>query len=240
MLGVATLAAVLLVATRGGDDGGTPSSDTTVPAVSAANGATATTATDTDTSSGGTTAATTVDPAELRVLVENASGVSGAATAMTTTLQADGYSGALEPSGNAQLTDVTVIYYVADGDVSYQGDAEAVAIAIGAQPTQVEPMPADAADELGVDTQDADVVVMLGADLAPGFTGGVSGYIVIPDVRGQSEDDAQRLLDGLGFVVSIERVSGASADLSGTVTAQSPAADTALASGSIVTITVAE
>jgi len=63
--------------------------------------------------------------------------------------------------------------------------------------------------------------------------------VTVPSVVGQLEADAQRLLEGLGLVVSVTRQSGTVED-QGKVLSQTPAADTAVSPGSIVQIIVSQ
>lgn len=118
--------------------------------------------TGTDTT-GDTIAGPTHDIATIPVYVANGSGVAGAAGAVTTTLTGAGYSAAIPPEGAAPATPTTLVWYFKDATNDYQADAEAVATLIGAQPTAVQPLPADP----GFDIKNATVVVYLGPDLAP-------------------------------------------------------------------------
>lgn len=113
---------------------------------------------------GSGTVTTQVPTDQLPVLVVNASGVSGAATTVTTELRNAGYAAAIDPSGGAPTTtDVTLVYYFQDATSNFQGDATAVATTLQLQAaTQVQPLPAD----LGVDIGVATVVVWLGTDKA--------------------------------------------------------------------------
>ena len=139
------------------DTGELPSSDTTVPS----GVGTGTDSTDsTDVIAG--TGTTAVAPASLPVYVANGSGVSGAAGVATTTLTQAGYTAAIPPEGSAPTTPTTIVYYFEDATTSYQADAQAVAATLGAQPTSVQPLPADP----GFDIKNAVVVVWLGPDLA--------------------------------------------------------------------------
>ena len=63
--------------------------------------------------------------------------------------------------------------------------------------------------------------------------------VAVPNVVGQLEADAQRLLEGLGFVVSVSRQNGTVED-QGKVLSQTPAADTQVSPGSIVQIIVSQ
>ena len=66
-----------------------------------------------------------------------------------------------------------------------------------------------------------------------------AAQVTMPNVVGQAEADAQRLLEGLGFEVAVNRQPGTVED-DGRVVSQTPGADTALDPGSIVTITVSD
>ncbi len=111
---------------------------------------------------------TTVLPVpELPLLVVNASGVLGAAGALTETLRDAGYSGVIEPEGAAStLTDVSIIYYYSDVTVDFRHDAETVATVLGMSPSEVQPLPSDLASEVDGPLANAMVVVWLGPDLA--------------------------------------------------------------------------
>jgi LytR cell envelope-related transcriptional attenuator len=98
------------------------------------------------------------NPAEVVVLVLNASGVSGAAASESEALAAAGYQ--MAPAGNApEGSDpaTTLVYFAPE----FQPDAGAVATAIGAPATAVQPMPPPPFDPTG-----ANVVVVLGTDVA--------------------------------------------------------------------------
>lgn len=97
------------------------------------------------------------DPAEVKVLVANGSGVNGAAGGATDALSALGYVTATPT--NAERVPNTVVYYTS----GFQAEAEALAAAIGAPPESVTPMPAVAPVD---DLQLANVLVHLGPDLA--------------------------------------------------------------------------
>ena len=119
--------------------------------------------TGTDTTGDPIIAGPTRDIATIPVYVANGSGVSGAAGAVNANLTAAGYLAAIPPEGSAPNTPTTRVYYFKDATNDYQADAEAVATLIGAQPTAVQPLPADP----GFDIKNATVVVYLGPDLAP-------------------------------------------------------------------------
>jgi len=167
LIGAALLIGALFLS-KGFDSGGVtisasdlPSSDTTVP--SGQGTGTQTTDDTTEVIPGTGTLTTLVAPASLLVYVANGSGVSGAAAITNAALTAAGYTAAIPPEGSAPATTTTIVYYFEDATTSYQADAAAVAGVIGAQPTSVQPMPAEG---LGFDIKNAVVVVVLGPDLA--------------------------------------------------------------------------
>lgn len=102
---------------------------------------------------------TTRPAAEVKVLVANGSGVSGAAGRVSEQLQPFGFL-MVEPS-NAPSTSVTIVYYAP----GYQGEGEAVAAKLGVDAANVQPLPVPAPpiNRIG----DANVVVQLGPDVAP-------------------------------------------------------------------------
>jgi hypothetical protein len=98
-------------------------------------------------------------PAEVVVLVANASGVSGAAAAQSETIQGGGYQ--VLPPGNAEnAVETTQVLPVA----GFEAEAAALAAEIGAGEGAVQPMP----DPPPVDLAGANVLVLLGPDLANG------------------------------------------------------------------------
>lgn len=163
LIGAAVLIGMLFLS-KGFDNGGVvaldtgdlPSTDTTVPS-GVGTGTESTDSTDIIPGTG-----TTQPIATLPVYVANGSGVSGAAGTTTSQLTAAGYTSAIPPEGSAPTTPTTLVYYFEDATTSYQADAQAVAATIGAQPTAVQPLPADP----GFDIKNAVVVVWLGPDLA--------------------------------------------------------------------------
>ena len=164
LIGAAVLIGFLFLS-KGFDNGGAtidagelPTTDTTVP--SGVGTGTDSSTDSTDVIAG--TGTTQVPPASLPVYVANGSGVSGAAGVATTELAQAGYTAAIPPEGSAPTTPTTIVYYFEDATTSYQADAQAVAAALGAQPTAVQPLPADP----GFDIKNAVVVVWLGPDLA--------------------------------------------------------------------------
>jgi hypothetical protein len=110
-----------------------------------------------------TTTAPTVDKASFQVVVANASGVGGAAGKMTTDLQARGYK-TLKATNVAPGTPqaaTTTVYYTAGS----QAAANAVLAELGlAGPAQ--PIPATGFVVPDADRAGANVVVVLGKDLA--------------------------------------------------------------------------
>lgn len=104
-----------------------------------------------------TTAAPAVrPPAEVPVLVANASGKAGAAGALAQTLATAGYATVETTNGSPVTT--TLVYYVPGAE----GEAKAVALAVGTDPSAVRAMPPTPPVELG----GASVLVMLGPDKA--------------------------------------------------------------------------
>jgi hypothetical protein len=119
---------------------------------------------------GGNTTATTGDgtttttaalrpPAQVKVLVANGSGVNGAASKVTTTLQGQAYVTG-NPTDALQRVTATAVYFTP----GYEREAQAVATAIGGTAAIAQALPA----QLPVaDMQQANVLVVLGPDLAP-------------------------------------------------------------------------
>jgi hypothetical protein len=125
---------------------------------------TTTAATGTGGTGGGTTSTTSAvpkPPNEVRVLVANGSGVQGAAGTMNEQLKAKGYIG-LDPKNAAGNVPTTIVYY-AEG---FQREAAAVAQALGADPTTVQALPDPPPLEDPSGLQDANVLIVLGPDLA--------------------------------------------------------------------------
>jgi len=98
-------------------------------------------------------------PQEITVLVANASGVSGAAAAQTDAIAGGGYQ-TVEPTNAPEHLDATQILAVP----GFEAEAAALAAAIGAPEGAVQPMP----DPPPLETQGAQLVVLLGPDLAGG------------------------------------------------------------------------
>jgi hypothetical protein len=108
-----------------------------------------------------TTAAPLRQPAEIVVRVANVSGVSGAAGAKTEQLAAAGYQTVEATNGpEGQQLDATQVLFV-DG---FEGEAGALAEALGAPADGVAAMPAQPPADPG----GAQLMVMLGTDLAGG------------------------------------------------------------------------
>jgi len=113
---------------------------------------------------GGDTTTTTAplrQPAEIVVRVANVSGVSGAAGERTQQLAGAGYQTVEATNGpEGQQIDATQVLFV-DG---FEGEAQALAEALGAPADGVVAMPA----QPPVDPGGAQIVVLLGTDLAGG------------------------------------------------------------------------
>ncbi len=109
------------------------------------------------TTSSSTTTAPPRAPEEVKVLVANGSGVTGAAGAVSSTLEALGYVAATPT--NAQRVPATVVYFT-DG---YKAEALQLATAIGAPPTSVTPLPTPAPV---TDMQLSNILVVVGPELA--------------------------------------------------------------------------
>lgn len=151
---------VLLLATAlDNGDGEVATTDETSTTATSADASTTSAAPD----SSSTTAASTTSThpaAEVKVLVLNGRDVQGIAGANTEVLLSQGYN-ALAP-GNAPTTETTTVYFA---DPTYQDDATAIASALGI--TNVADL---AGVDLGVDTQGANVIVVLGTDGAGNVT----------------------------------------------------------------------
>jgi hypothetical protein len=106
-----------------------------------------------------TTTAPLRAPAEVKVLVANGSGVNGAASKVTTTLQGLAYVTGNPTDALARVT-ATAVYFAA----GYEGEAQAVATAIGGTAAIAQPLPTPPPV---ADLQAAHVLVVLGPDLAP-------------------------------------------------------------------------
>jgi hypothetical protein len=108
-----------------------------------------------------TTASAARPPAEVTVLVANGSGVPGAASDFTGTLNADGYVTAEPANADRKDYTTTTVYYVGEE----QAEAAAVATALGLDPSAVQPMPDPPPTEDG-DLRNSTVLVIIGTDQA--------------------------------------------------------------------------
>jgi hypothetical protein len=154
---IATAVILGLFIVRNGFDNPSSADDGTAP-TEQAGGSTA------PTGNGGETTTTTAppaarQPAEVAVLVANASGVSGAAGGLTATLASQGYQTAPETNAPESVGATQVLF--APG---FDAEAAALAGAIQAPPDGVAPMPQPPPVELGP----AQILVLLGPDLANG------------------------------------------------------------------------
>ena len=98
-------------------------------------------------------------PAEVKVIVANASDVKGAAGTANDQLKAAGYNG-LSPTNAAKVAESSV-YFTA----GYDKEAAAIAATLGLPATSIKPLPTPPP----VDPKTANVVVVLGADHAARF-----------------------------------------------------------------------
>jgi hypothetical protein len=106
-----------------------------------------------------TTAPAPRPPGEVIVIVANASGVQGAAAAQTEAIQGGGYQ--VAPAANApdQVESTQVL-----PTAGFEAEAAALAAAIGAGEGAVQPLP----EPPPVDLAGANILVLLGPDLASG------------------------------------------------------------------------
>ncbi|HLM63208.1 MAG TPA: LytR C-terminal domain-containing protein [Acidimicrobiales bacterium] len=165
--GVAVIATAviigLFVLRNGFDQSDSDGADVAAEAPSADDGSTA--ATDGGSGGGGggspeTTAAPVTHPAgEVTVLVANASGVQGAAGELSTTIGEGGYV-TLEPTNAPAEVAASQVQYAPD----FQADALALATAIGVPAEAVVPI----TDPPPVELSGAQVLVVLGPELATG------------------------------------------------------------------------
>jgi LytR cell envelope-related transcriptional attenuator len=100
-------------------------------------------------------------PSDVIVLVANGTGVRGLGSQNADVLKAAGYN-TLTAVDATKALDATQVQFVE----GYQADARAIALALGLQPTTVQPLNSPAVP----DTQGAAVFVLLGADQARGAT----------------------------------------------------------------------
>lgn len=151
---VAVAAVLGFFVLRAVDDTGGGPSTAEIEAAASTEGSTDTSAPATE-----TTAPPARPPGEVVVLVANASGVQGAAGAQSEAIQAGGYQ--ILPAANAaENVESTQVLATA----GFEADAAALAAQIGAPPESVAPVP----DPPPVDLAGANVLVMLGPDLAQG------------------------------------------------------------------------
>ena len=151
---VAVAAVLGFFVLRAVDDTGGGPSTAEIEAAASTEGSTDTSAPATE-----TTAPPARPPGEVVVLVANASGVQGAAGAQSEAIQAGGYQ--ILPAANAaENVESTQVLATA----GFEADAAALAAQIGAPPESVVPVP----DPPPVDLAGANVLVMLGPDLAQG------------------------------------------------------------------------
>ena len=114
--------------------------------------------TDDTTTTDGTLPPAGRSPAETKVIVANGSGIDGAAGQETNVLVAAGYV-TLDPTNNDTPADTTIVYYTDGWDL----EATTLALTLGLDPAlSVQPL----AETLGFDPLDANIAVLLGADLA--------------------------------------------------------------------------
>jgi LytR cell envelope-related transcriptional attenuator len=158
LIAVAVIVGVLLLRNGFDDTGGASSAPTTSGGGAVTSVSPDTTAVDGSTDSTEPTTPTSVRPPnQVKVFVANAAGVQGAAGRASDTLKAAGY---VAVAGNSPTrVDTTTIYYTE----GFQGEANAVAAALGAPPTSVQPMPTPPPV---ADIQGAQVLVVLGPDVA--------------------------------------------------------------------------
>jgi hypothetical protein len=108
-----------------------------------------------------TVPATLVPPAQLKVVVVNASGKSGVAKSKGQELQGKGYPNTSWITAT-QNSPTTIVYFAPDA----QPEASAVATAMGVPATAVQPLPnPPPGTDKGI-PPDAKTVVMIGSDLA--------------------------------------------------------------------------
>jgi len=110
-----------------------------------------------------TTTAPTVDKASFQVVVANASGVGGAAGKMTTDLQARGYKTlkATNVAAGTPQAATTTVYYTTGSEAAADAVLAELGLAGPAQPIPATGFVVPAADRAG-----ANVVIVLGKDLA--------------------------------------------------------------------------
>lgn len=109
-----------------------------------------------DAEASSTTTAAERSPSAVTVLVANAAGVSGAASKVADALEASGYT--IVDTANAPSTSTDQVFY--SGDL--EAEATALAESLGLDASVVSAMP----EPPPLDTLDADVLVMVGPNLA--------------------------------------------------------------------------
>lgn len=141
----AVLIGVLLLAKGYGNEGGIVSTESA-----------AATSTTTVPEATTTTVPAVRPPAQVPVMVANASGKSGAATTLANKLKAGGYT-TVDTSNGSPVT-TTIVYF----NPGWEAEAKAVATVVGSDPAAVRAMPPTPP----VDVKGANVLVMLGPDRA--------------------------------------------------------------------------
>jgi hypothetical protein len=149
LIGVAVVIGLVLLAQGFKDDSTTATSH---PATTVRSGTTVP----------GATASTVLqahDPAQVKVLVLNASGKSGVAKAASDELKAVNYT--LLDAGNAAGAplDASIVYFVA----GFEADAQTIAAKLGLVPSAVQALPTPPPSSI-TDPKDANVIVLVGTD----------------------------------------------------------------------------
>lgn len=155
LIGLAVILGLVLLVKGFGADGGSSSSESGAPVTSIAEE-------DLDAPPSfdpSDTSAPTVSlrpPAEITVLVANAAGIGGAAGKVADALESEGYT--IVDTANAPSTSPDLVFY----SEGLRAEAEALAASLGLDASSVEALP----DPPPLDTKDADLLVMVGPDLA--------------------------------------------------------------------------
>ena len=145
----AVIVGAMLLWKGGGAEKATVSGEDILKPVTGANGNKSTT------TAAAAAPTTAVPPAQLLVVFANGSGTTGLAKTKAEALKAKGYSAATYVAGT--VTPLTQVFFVA----GFEGDAQAVAAAMGLPPARVAPIPDPApVAKLG----DNKVVVVIGQD----------------------------------------------------------------------------
>lgn len=170
--GIAVLVAAvvigLLLLWKAGDSGTSaqvPLSTKTTTTVDTSNLDGKNTTTTPGTASTTTTSADGKQPADVSVLVLNASGPAGSAAETSQTIGAAGYKMGAPANANAGVTLTETAVYYADG---FQAEATAVALLLGRTDAVVQPMPTPVP---GPGADSANVVVVLGKNTDPTASG---------------------------------------------------------------------